>query len=203
MMEMAGVLEKLKEPDAALDLVRRAQSYRRDSFDICCKLGDLEAKVQKRRIAKADKAGDTERASQLEEKLFELEMKDAQRRVEMRPSDANLRLTLGKRLLKVGDVDAALAELQKCQEEPRTREEAVFLLGRCFQEKGIHDLAIKQFEKALESRSKIDGRAKEILYHLGSLAEAKGDLEAARGHFIRIYEVDIAYRDVAAKMQGL
>ncbi|MEX1025754.1 MAG: tetratricopeptide repeat protein [Planctomycetota bacterium] len=203
MLEMASHLEKLKDPEAALDLVRRAQSYRRDSYDIVMRLGLLEAKVQKRKIAQADKAGDTERAGALERELFELEAEDYRRQVAMRPSDAALRLQLGKRLLKIGATDEALAELQRCQGEARVSDEAVFLLGRCFQEKGILDLAIKQYEKALEGRSKIDERAKEILYHLGTLAETKGDTEAARSNYIRIYEVDIAYKDVALKMQSL
>jgi tetratricopeptide (TPR) repeat protein len=183
--------------------VRRAQSYRRDSYDILCRLGELEAKVHKRQIAQADKAGDTARASELERQLFEVEAADFRRRVEMRPSDVTMRLQLAKRLLRLGETDDALAELQRCQDEPRVREEAVFLLGRCFQEKGILDLAIKQYEKALDGRSKIDERAKEILYHLGTLAETKGDPDVARGHYIRIYEVDIAYRDVAEKMKAL
>jgi hypothetical protein len=49
----------------------------------------------------------------------------------------------------------------------------------------------------------VDDRAKEILYNLGLISEAEGDPESARGAFIRIYEVDISYRDVAEKMEAL
>ena len=47
----------------------------------------------------------------------------------------------------------------------------------------------------------MDERAKEILYNLGDLAAAEGSGEEARSFYARIYEVDIGYRDVAAKME--
>ena len=89
---------------------------------------------------------------------------------------------------------------KRCQNEPRVRGEALFLLGQCFQKKGIVDLAQKEYERALEGTNGIDNRAKEILYNLGTIAEDRGDSEGARSCYIRIYEVDIGYRDVAAKM---
>ena len=46
-----------------------------------------------------------------------------------------------------------------------------------------------------------DERGKELVYNLGLLAEATGQRDEARSHYIRIYEVDIGYRDVAAKME--
>jgi hypothetical protein len=47
-----------------------------------------------------------------------------------------------------------------------------------------------------------DGRAKEILYNLGLIAERQGQDDLARGHFARVYAVDITYRDVATKMEA-
>jgi hypothetical protein len=48
----------------------------------------------------------------------------------------------------------------------------------------------------------MDERAKEILYNLGAIAEAEGRTDEARERYARIFEVDIGYRDVAAKMEG-
>ena len=203
MLAVAEVHERLRDYEAAVDLVRRALQYRKDSFELLARAGDLEAKVYKRKIAKADKAGDADAASDLEAKLHEFQVADFRRRLEMRPGDATVRLALARHLGRTGDFDAALVELQKCQSEPRVRDEALFEMGRCFQEKGILDLARKQFEQALDGAKRIDNRAKEILYHLGSIAETQGDREQARSFYIRIYEVDIGYRDVADKMGAL
>lgn len=204
MLQLADVHEKLKDPEAALEFAERALQYRADAFDLACRVGDLKGKVLKRRISKADKAGDTVKASQIEAELLEHEVADFRRRVDLRPGDAAQRLRLAKRLMRTDDVDGALAELQKCQGDPRERREALFLLGQCFQRKGILDLARKEYEQALDGGGgAVDERSKEILYNLGTIAESQGDAEEARSFFIRIYEIDISYRDVAQKMGEL
>ena len=76
-------------------------------------------------------------------------------------------------------------------------------MAGCFQKKGILDLARQEYDRALEACRGIDDRAKEILYNLGLISEADGDPEGARGAYVRIYEVDIGYRDVAEKMEQL
>lgn len=203
MVQLAGLHIKLKDPESALEFTERALEYRRDSFDLICQAGDLASKLLKKRIAKADKQGDTDLATQLEAELNAQTLQDHRRRVEIRPSDGILRLGLARKLLRAKEIDGALAELQKCQNEPRVRAEALFLLGQCFQEKGILDLAKKEYERALEGTNAVDERAKEILYCLGTIAEQQGSPTEARSCYIQIYEVDISYRDVATKMQTL
>jgi len=201
MVELAEVLEKLRDYETACELVERALSYRKDSFELTCKAGDLRSKVLKKSLARADKAGDTARASALERELVEHEVADYRRRVALYPGDTALRLQLARRLMRTEELDAALVELQKANSDPRLRRESLFLMGQCFQRKGFNDLARKEYREALESATQLDERAKEILYNLGLLAEAEGSRDEARSYYIRIYEVDIGYRDVAAKME--
>jgi tetratricopeptide (TPR) repeat protein len=203
MLQLADVHERLGDPAAALDMAERALTYRRDSFELVCKVGDLESKRIKKAVARADKAGKAEEASALEGELVAHEVRDHRRRVEARPGDAVLRLALAKKLLRADDVDGALSELQRCSSEPRVRDEALFHLGQCFHKKGILDLARKEYEHALQATDGKGERAKEILYNLGSIAEVQGNREEARSFYIRIYEVDIGYRDVATKMGTL
>ena len=42
-----------------------------------------------------------------------------------------------------------------------------------------------------------------MLYNLGVIAEKAGRPKDAFGYFTRIYEVDIAYRDVSEKIEEL
>jgi tetratricopeptide (TPR) repeat protein len=203
MREMAEVHERLGDNEAALDLVERAVSYARDDFDLRAKVGDLKAKVLKRSIAKADKAGDRALATKLEDELLAMEVEDFAARVDLRPGDAALRLQYARRLSKSEQHDDALAQLQKINGDPRVGNEALFLMARCFQQKGILDLAAKEYERALAALPQVDDRAKEILYQLGSIAEVQQKTEEARSWYIRIYEVDIGYRDVANKMETL
>ena len=203
MLEMAVVHEKLRDPEAALDLVERAQSYRKDDAELAARAGKLRVASVKRAIAKADKAGDTETADRLEGELQALELAELQADVDRRPGDGGARLTLGRSLLKLGRLDEAAAALQKAQSDPRNRPEAVFLLAQCFHEKGFLDLARKEYQAALADRPDSDQRAREILYHLGAIAEAEGNTAEARGFYARIYQVDIGFRDVAQKMEQL
>ncbi len=200
MIELGDLHEKLKDPESALEWIERALSYRKDSFELAARAGDLRAKVMKKKIAQAGKTGDDARASELERELWTYEAQDYVRRVDLRPSDANLRLQLGRRLLRVGDFDGAMGQLQKAMSDPRTKREAQFCLAQCFQGKGYSDLARKEYQKALDGIVQIDDRAKEILYNLGLIAEGEGNAAEARSFFARIFEVDIGYRDVAGKM---
>jgi len=203
MLQLAEVHEKLGDPAAALEFAERALQYRKDSFDLIARVGDLKSKHLKKAVARADKSGQPEEAGTLERELVAHEVADYRRRVEARPGDAPLRLALAKKLLRADDVDGALAELQRCSGEPRVRDEALFHLGLCFQKKGILDLARKEFQHALDASDGKGERAKEILYNLGAIAEAQGRREEARSFYIRIYEIDIGYRDVAGKMGTL
>jgi tetratricopeptide (TPR) repeat protein len=92
--------------------------------------------------------------------------------------------------------------------DPRLGPQARFYLARCFHGKGLLDLARKAFEDALPESlgrdgQEMDGRSCEILYHLGLIAEESGESAQAKSHYARIYAVDIAYRDVAQKIENL
>jgi tetratricopeptide (TPR) repeat protein len=203
MARLAEVHEKLKDYDAALEWAERALAYKKDSFDLVAKAGDLRAKQLKKRIAEAGKRGDQARADELERELFAAEVVDWRRRVELRPADMAARLQLGRRLHRAGEIDAALSELQKAATDPRAKREAQVLLAQCFQAKGFLDLARAEYERALEVGGALDERGKEILYHLGGIAEAEGKPSEARAYYARIFGVDVGYRDVAARMERL
>ena len=201
LIAMADVHERLGDPAAALDLVERASDYRKDSFDLIERVAALKSKVLKKSISQADKAGEAELAGRLEQELCSFQIESGRRLVRLRPGDGGLRLKLGKLLLRDEAYDEALSEFQKVVDDPRLAREALFYLGQSFQKKGFHDLARKNYERALDGNPGHDERAKEILYNLGTIAETEGQDEQARSCFSRIFEVDIGYRDVAAKME--
>ena len=203
LLQLAEVQERLKDPAAALDLVERALTFREGDAGLRERADRLEVAALKRAIARADKLGDAEEADRLEERLRGLEGQRLRRAVEARPGDAQARLSLGVHLLEAGDPDGALAELQKALADPRLEAEAHFRMGLAFKAKGFLDLARKQFEAALGEGSGLDDRGREVLYNLGLICEAEGDTTQARSCYSRIFETDIGYRDVAAKMEQL
>jgi tetratricopeptide (TPR) repeat protein len=206
MLCIADVHERLHDPEAALDLVERAAQYRKDSVDLHQRRGALKEKVLKKQISRADKDGRTDEASRLEGTLRVFQAGTARAMVALRPHDAALRLALARILVRDAEYDEAIGELQKAVDDPRVRREVLFCLGRCFQEKGYMELARKEYEQALEAGQTLQGRglderSKEILYNLGAIAEREGQGNEARSFYSRIFEADIAYRDVATKME--
>ena len=46
-------------------------------------------------------------------------------------------------------------------------------------------------------------RGKQVVYNLGVLREKQGNLPAAKEEFLKVYEVDVSFRDVAEKVTRL
>ena len=203
MLELAEIHEKLRDPEAALDLLERAQSHRKGDRELEDRVGKTRTKALKRALAKAGKAGNQEKADKIEVRLQEHEVAEIRRRLGIHPGDAGLRLELGQILLAKGDLDEAASELQKALADPRKAVEARLTLAKCFEAKGFGDLAAKEFEKVLDGIPENDQRRREILYSLAALAESGDDLERAKSLYARVYEVDVSFRDVAKKMEEL
>jgi tetratricopeptide (TPR) repeat protein len=101
-------------------------------------------------------------------------------------------------------VDDAIGEFQKAVKDPRKRVDALCKLGECFIEKQLYDLAARQLEKAVEESPGLNSeRGKELIYTLGVLRERQGQFAAARDEFLKVYEVDVSYRDVADRVTKL
>ena len=84
----------------------------------------------------------------------------------------------------------------------KNRLRSLSYLGQCFLQRGMHDMAVGMFEKGLQEKSAMDDQKKEMVYHLGCVYEEIGKMAEAMEQFKSIYEVDIGYRDVAAKVES-
>ena len=67
--------------------------------------------------------------------------------------------------------------------------------------RGLYDMALSQFEKALAGKGVFDEQKKNLVYNLASVYDELGRQEEAQGHYKSIYEVDIGFRDVAQKVE--
>jgi hypothetical protein len=76
------------------------------------------------------------------------------------------------------------------------------LLGKCFVERNMLDLAAKTLEDAASELLAMDAVKKDIVYNLGLVYEKMGDNEKSIGCMKQIYEVDYGYRDVAERVEG-
>ncbi|MGK0188888.1 MAG: tetratricopeptide (TPR) repeat protein [Verrucomicrobiales bacterium] len=126
----------------------------------------------------------------------------AKKAVDTNPTDAGLRFALGSEFFRAGKFSEAIPELQKAKNNPGFRVRALSMLGKCYAEKKMYDLARNQFQDALKEMVGMDDAKKSLIYDLGVLCERMGDKEAALGFLKQIYEADYGYRDVAERVES-
>ena len=178
------------------------------------KISDLSMKRLDREIAEHERflsehaAADPEytaRAAALAEAMKQRAgslVDEARKRSERNPTDLQLRFELGEHLLNAGRNREALPELQRARQNPNARLKAMNLLGRCYRELGMLDLAARQLEEAAREIVAMDPIKKEIVYNLGLVHEQAGDSARSIECMKQIYEVDYGYRDVAERVES-
>jgi tetratricopeptide (TPR) repeat protein len=148
---------------------------------------------------RAQRAGDLATAKK---KRAEILIDDARKRVDRNPTNPQFRLELGEHLVNAGRFREALPGLQRVRQNPSMRLKAMSLLGRCYRELGMLDLAVKQLEEAVKGLASMDATKKEIVYNLGRIYETMGDQQRSLNCMKQIYEADSEYNDVAARVES-
>ena len=146
-----------------------------------------------------------ERSEQLKAakaKRAEIVIADARERVARNPTDLQLRFELGENLFNAGHFREAVPELQRARQNPHARLKAINLLGRCYGELEMLDLAVKQLEEGSKEMLSMDAMKKEMVYNLGLAYERMGEQEKSLGCMKQIYEVDYGYKDVARRVES-
>ena len=178
------------------------------------KVADLKIKRLDRQIAAVEEflsshdlghelyAQKSEELKIAQRKRAEILLEDASKRVERNPTDLQLRFELGEHLANAGHFRQALPELQRARQNPNARLKAMNLLGRCYRELGMLDLAMKQLEEASKEILSMDAMKKEIVYNLGLVYEQMGEREKSLNCMKQIYEVDYGYKDVATRVES-
>jgi len=212
---LAALCEEKEDLESAIAWYQYAADLtNRSDAGLVRKISDLTARQAEREIAEHERylaehrPGDpeyAERAAALEKANRERAatmIEDARRRSERNPTDLQLRFELGEHLLNAGHYREALPELQRARQNPNARLRAMNLLGRCYRELGMLDLAVKQLDEATKEILSMDPMKKEIVYNLGLVYEQMGDTQKSIACMKQIYEVDYGYRDVAARVES-
>ncbi len=117
--------------------------------------------------------------------------------------DYDTRYNLGIAYKEMGLLDEAIAEFQLAAKDEVRSLECCSMLGLCFMEKGMPDIAIKWFSKGLA----IPGRREEeyhgLRYDLAQAYEAAGQPERALELYMEIFRENIKFRDVQERVKEL
>ncbi len=155
-------------------------------------------------IAQLDAAAPdyAEQLARLQSEKTAYQLAECQSRAEKYPTDLQIRFDLGQLFFQAGKISEAIQEFQKAQSNPQRRLSSMGYLAQCFARRGMNDMAARKLQEALKEKQGFDDEKKELIYALGCVLEKMNKREEAIEQFKIIYEADIGYKDVAAKVDA-
>jgi tetratricopeptide (TPR) repeat protein len=202
---LAELYAEKKQFDKALAYYERLKTSdmgNDSSLDI--QIGETIKKKYDHQISQLDTTGpdyaDKVAVLQAEKQAYELS--SCQKRVERFPTDLQIRFDMGRLYFEAGKISEAIGEFQKSQNNPHRRVASMSYLAQCFAKRKMNDLAVRTLQSAIKEKPVLDEEKKELIYNLGLVLENMGKKEEAIEQFKIIYEIDIGYKDVAAKVEG-
>src|SRR6059058_6535215 len=181
-------------------LVRKVSDLRTKRLE--CEIAAHEEFLSTHDTAHELHAKKSEELKAAKAKRAEILVTDARERVARNPTDLQLRFELGEHLVSARRFREAVPELQRARQNPHARLKAMNLLGCCYGELGMLDLATKQLEEASKEILPMDAMKKEIVYNLGLIYERAGDQEKSLACMKQIYEIEHGYKDVATRVES-
>ncbi len=142
-----------------------------------------------------------DRLAVLEAEKQDFQLAECKKRVDRFPTDLQIRFEMGQLYFQAGKISEAIGEFQKSQNNPHRRVASMNYLAQCFARRKMYDLAARTLQNAIKEKPVLDDEKKDLLYNLGSVLENMGKKEEAIEQFKIIYEIDIGYKDVAAKVE--
>ena len=170
-----------------------------DFFDLA---GELD-----RSLAEAQVAVDTQEAESVEgpghsiDEIFRAFKKGVEQQVDSQ--DYETHYNLGIAYKEMGLVDEAIGEFQYAARDPGKVVECCGILGLCFREKGMPQLALKWYQKGLDTPSLGEHESMGLRYDMAEVHREQGEYKKAMQTFSEVYGMDSTYRDVAAKIKEM
>jgi len=117
--------------------------------------------------------------------------------------DYETHYNLGIAYKEMGLLDEAIGEFQYAARDPGKMVECCGILGLCFREKGMPQLALKWYQKGLDTPSLGEHEAVGLRYDMAEVHREQGDYKKAMQTYSEVYGMDSTYRDVAVKIKEM
>ena len=184
--------QRIKQSDLAADA-----SLDRAMADVG--LRKFDAQIAQLNAFDADHA---EKLAAITAEKLNFQLAETQQRAEKYPTDLAIKFELGQLYFKAGKIGEATAEFQKAQGNPNKRLAAMSMLAQCFAKRNMNDSAVRTLQNAIKEKPAFDEEKKDLIYNLGCVFEKMGKKAEAIEQFLIIYESDVTYRDVGAKVDA-
>jgi tetratricopeptide (TPR) repeat protein len=202
---IAELYSQRKDYDRALEAYQRIVTQEGSSDPSLLKaISDTTVKKFEAAAAALDRnAPDyTEQLAKVQMEQNAYLLAETKKRAERYPNDLVIRFEMGELYFKLGKIGEAMPEFQKAQGNPNKRLQAMSYLGQCFAARGMNDMAASTLRSALKEKVGFDEEKKELIYALGSVLEKMGKKEEAIDYFKQIYQSDMGFKDVSAKIDA-
>jgi tetratricopeptide (TPR) repeat protein len=204
-LDLAALYRRHNQLDKAREVLSKGLGPTGNHFQLSLELADLELEPFRQNLVLAEEklAADPENAElrkirlDLRKEINTRETDLFRMKADRFPTELIHRLELGLRLLRAGQLDEAIRELQTAKADPRHGWRALMYLGHCFKNRNNWRLARRNFEDALQALPAQDAAArKDILFTLANGCAEAGELADAveLGH--ELANIDFSYRDI-------
>ncbi len=119
------------------------------------------------------------------------------------PTDYETHFNLGIAYREMGLLDEAIGEFQLAAKATSLLVSCCSMLGLCFLDKQLPELAVKWYQRGLDSGQGSEEDRLGLLYDMGNVFDSMGQTETAYRAFVEIYGINTNYRDVVARIEEL
>jgi tetratricopeptide (TPR) repeat protein len=161
---------------------------------------DLAAELESELAEDEEQISLSEEEQSLEE-IFKEFKKGVEQQLDSEDYDTHYNLGIAYK--EMGLIDEAIGEFQLASKDPKRAVECASMLGLCFLEKGMPQLAIKWYRKGIEMPEVTEEEHVGLLYDLGSAYQEVGDTENAQKAFMEVYGMNSNYRDTVSRIKAL
>jgi len=204
-LQLANHYRRRDQIDQARAVLQRGLQAAGNHFDLAIEFADLEVEPFRKNLeiaeAKLKERPDSEKLRTIRAKLIrEISLREldiVRQKADRFPTDMNFRFQMGVRLLRIGQIDEAIKEMQQARNDPRLHGTALMYLGYCFKERKNWRLAQRNFEEALQHVPPgEEALRKDIMFELAKGYADAGDLARAVEQGYELANLDFTHRDI-------
>ena len=204
-LQLAALHRKNGHLDQARAVLQQGLGPTGNAFEIASEIADLDIETLRRDLALTE---ERQRATPQDEDVRQIrlrlmkeinnrELELYRRKADRFPTEMVHRFELGVRLLRAGQVDEAIRELQAARSDPRQHWRSLLYLAYCFKTRNNWRLAKRNFEECLQNLPAHEqATRKEVLFQLAQGSAEAGDLSAAIELAHELANLDFAYKDI-------
>jgi tetratricopeptide (TPR) repeat protein len=204
-LQLAAVYRRGDDFNKARAVLQEGLAATGNAFELSVQLIDLDIEPFRRNLAIAEERLQAEPdnaelrrlRTRLRKEVLTRELELHRQKADRYPTEMSHRYEVGVRLMRIGQIDEAIRELQAARADPRNRWQALLALGQCFKARNNWRLAERNFEEALKNLPTVEMNSrKEILYELAVGCAEANDLNKAIDMGTELANIDFSYRDI-------